>query len=66
MTIQYQTIFNLFTESKQLVATDLATYTTQNFKRFLGENLTERNWSSSTYNSYRKYLRAYCEFLKVE
>jgi len=66
MTIQYQTIFNLFTQSTQVIATDLSTYTTQNFKRFLGENLTEKNWSSSTYNSYRKYLRCYCEFLKVE
>lgn len=62
----YRTIFNLFTKSKQIIATDLSSYTTPNFKRFLGENLTEKNWSSSTYNNYRKYLRCYCEYLKNE
>ena len=62
----YQSVFNLFTESTQVIATDLSTYTTQNFKRYLWDNLIARNWSSWTYNSYRKYLRAYCEYLKNE
>jgi len=63
----YQSVFNLFIqESTYIIATDLSTYTTQNFKRFLWDNLIARNWSSWTYNSYRKYLRAYCEYLKNE
>lgn len=63
---QYHTIFNLFIKSTQVIASDLETYTTQNFKRFLWDNLIEKNWSSSTYNSYRKYLRCFCEFLITE
>jgi len=63
---QYHTVFNLFIKSNQVIASDLVTYTTQNFKRFLWDNLVEKNWSSNTYNSYRKYLRCYCEFLKTE
>lgn len=62
----YQSVFNLFTQSNIIISTDLSTYTTQNFKRFLWENLIARKWSSWTYNSYRKYLRAYCEYLKNE
>lgn len=63
---QYHIVFRLFIASTHIIASDLSTYTTQNFKRFLWDNLIERNWSSSTYNSYRKYLRCYCEFLKNE
>lgn len=62
----YTCIFTLFTNSEQVNATDLSTYTHQNFKRFLGHYLVERNWASSNYNSYRKYLRCYCEYLKTE
>jgi len=62
----YTVIFKLFTNSNQVNTTDLTTYTHQNFKRFLGHYFIERNWSSSNYNSYRKYLRCYCEYLKNE
>ncbi len=31
----YQSVFNLFTQSNIITSTDLSTYTTQNFKRFL-------------------------------
>lgn len=62
----YKSVFNLFTQSTQVIATDLSTYTTPNFKRFLWDYLIERKWSSWTYNSYRKYLRCYCEYLKNE
>lgn len=62
----YQTVFNLLIDSEYLKATDLSTYTTQNFKRFLWENLISRNWKSSTYNSYRKSLKCYCKYLKDE
>lgn len=66
MILMYQSIFNLFVESTHVIATDLSTYTIQNFKRFLGESLVARQWSSWTYNSYRKYLKTYCEYLKSE
>jgi len=63
---KYHTVFKLFLNSEHIITSDLNTYTPQNFKRFLWENLIEKNWSSATYNSYRKYLRCYCEFLKTE
>ncbi len=63
---RYQSIFNLFTQTPYIIATDLSTYTTKNFKKFLWENLISRNWSSSTYNNYRKYLKCYCQYLKNE
>lgn len=62
----YQSTFNLLVNSNFLIATDLSTYTTQNFKRFLWENLVSRKWESATYNSYRKSLKCYCEYLKNE
>ena len=63
---KYHTVFNLFITSEHTITSDLSTYTSQNFKRFLWENLIKKNWASATYNSYRKYLRCYCEFLKTE
>lgn len=63
---RYQSVFNLFTQSPYIIATDLSTYTTRNFKKLLWENLISRNWTSSTYNSYRKYLKCYCQYLKNE
>lgn len=62
----YTVVFKLFTHCEEVDSTDLATYTSRNFKNFLWKYLIERNWASSNYNSYRKYLRCYCEFLKTE
>jgi hypothetical protein len=62
----YITTFKLLTTSTDVDTNDLSTYTPQNFKRFLGNYLVERNWTSANYNNYRKYLRCYCEFLKTE
>jgi site-specific recombinase XerD len=62
----YCLIFNLFIQSEFINPTDLTTYTPQNFKKFLWKHFIERNWSSSNYNHYRKYLRCYCEYLKSE
>ncbi|WP_428737436.1 hypothetical protein [Sulfurimonas sp.] len=62
----YITTFKLLTTSKDVDPNDLSTYTPQNFKKFLGHYLLERNWTSANYNNYRKYLRCYCEFLKTE
>ncbi len=62
----YITTFRFVAKSKYIVLSDLTTYTTQNFKRFLWENFLERNWSSKTYNHYRTNLRCYCWYLKDE
>lgn len=62
----YNTTFKLLLESNYVDANDLSTYTAQNFKKFLGYYQIERNWASTNYNNYRKYLRCYCEFLKNE
>lgn len=62
----YTTIFTLVWKTTFVDLADLSTYTHQNFKRLLGHYLVERNWASSNYNNYRKYLRCYCEYLKIE
>ncbi len=62
----YHSVFKLFVSNTHVIHSDLSTYTSQNFKRFLWEKLMERNWSSETYNYYRKYYRCYCDFLKNE
>ena len=66
MTEQYGTVFRLFLDNGQVIPSDLSTYTSQNFKRLLATEFLNRHWSSSTYNSYRRYLRCYCEFLRLE
>lgn len=62
----YHTVFRLVDISQDVTLADLESYTPQNFKRFLWEYFIERNWSSKTYNHYRKYIRCYCEYLKNE
>lgn len=66
MTRKYTTIFRPLLANPYVDPDELSTYTTKNFKRFLGDCLIRREWSSSTYNCYRKCLRCYCEFLKTE
>lgn len=62
----YFTTFRVAESSQFIDLSNLNTYTTQNFKRFLWESFLERNWSSKTYNHYRTYIRCYCEYLKNE
>ena len=62
----YNVTFKVLVESNEVNASDLSTYTSQNFKKLLGRHFLERNWSSANYNNYRKYLRCYCEYLKTE
>lgn len=63
---EYQTTFNLLIQDKNILPSDLSTYTTKNFKRFLWDNLLKKKWSNSTYNSYRKNLNSYCKYLLDE
>lgn len=53
-------------DNMYVVPSDLSTFTVGNFKILLAETFTARKWSSSTYNSYRKYFRVFCEYLKTE
>ena len=62
----YNAVFKLFIANPYVIPSDLSTYTSQNFKRFLWEKLQERNWSSETYNYYRKSLSCYCRYLTTE
>jgi len=62
----YFTVFKLVNSSEYINLSDLTTYTTPNYKRFLWESFLARNWASKTYNHYRKYIRCYCEYLKNE
>lgn len=63
---QYYQVFNLLFTCKYILTTDLSTYTTTNFKRFLWDNFILRKWSSTTYNHYRKCLKCYCKYLYNE
>lgn len=62
----YFSFFKILLETNHLNVEDFNSYTSSAFKRFLGENLIEKNWSSWTYNSYRKYARVFCEYLVRE
>ena len=64
--ICYLSVFSLLLQNEYIIASDLSTYTTTNFKRLLANSLLSKNWSSNTYNSYRKYYRVFCEYLKRE
>ncbi|MDD2487135.1 MAG: tyrosine-type recombinase/integrase [Candidatus Gracilibacteria bacterium] len=59
----YKTVFNTFILNDFVKINDSETYTDYNFKRFLGESLTRYNWTSWTYNRYKKCLKCYCDFL---
>lgn len=64
--LTYMWVFRVLFECKLVIPWDLHTYTTLNFKRFLWDNFIKRNWSSATYNKYRKCLKAYCKYLVDE
>lgn len=66
MYITYFWVFKLLLNYKSFIASDLSTYTTINFKRFLWDNFIEKQWSSATYNKYRKCLKAFCKYLVDE
>jgi site-specific recombinase XerD len=63
---EYQMVFRLLFLDSNVIPSDLATYTSQNFKRLLGDNFIKRNWSSATYNTYRKCFKCYCGYLTNE
>jgi len=62
----YTTTFRAVDISEYVNLSNLNTYTTQNFKRFLWESFLEKHWSSKTYNHYRMNIRTFCEYLKNE
>ena len=66
MLVEYSMVFRLLFSNSHIIPSDLSTYTSQNFKRFLGDNFLKRNWSSATYNTYRKCLKCYCGYLVNE
>jgi site-specific recombinase XerD len=53
-------------DNEYIQINDFKTYTTNNFKKLLAETFISRSWGSSTYNSYRKYFRVFCEYCKRE
>lgn len=63
----YQSFKLLYSlDNKYVLPSDLTTYTTNNFKRLLADNLVLKKWSSSTYNHYRKTYKSFCNFLVNE
>lgn len=59
----YKTSFNLLFLNKYVDVENFATYTEINFKYMLWEAFLKNNWSSNTYNRYRKELKVFCDYL---
>jgi len=62
----YSMVFRFLFSSSHIIPSDLSTYTSQNFKRLLGDSFQQRDWTSATYNTYRKCLKCYCGYLVNE
>lgn len=62
----YNTMFNVLCDNKFVKINDPNTFTEINFKRLLWDRLTKYNWSSHTYNKYRKNFKVFCGFLVRE
>lgn len=62
----YNTVFSVLLEDNNVDISDLSTFTAKAFKKFLWESLQKREWSSATYNNYRKCLKSFCNFLVAE
>ncbi|MCT4617421.1 MAG: tyrosine-type recombinase/integrase [Candidatus Gracilibacteria bacterium] len=62
----YCSLFNFLIKDEIIKITDFPTYTTANFRSFLGNLFLDRKWSSSTYNTYRKNLKVFCKYLVRE
>lgn len=59
----YKTVLNSLFTNPYVEAEDFKTYTEMNFKRMLWDLLLKNNWSSHTYNRYRKELKTFCNYL---
>lgn len=59
----YKTSFNLLFLNKYVDVENFATYTEMNFKYMLWDAFLKNNWSSNTYNRYRKELKVFCDYL---
>lgn len=59
----YKTTFNLLFLNQYVDVEDFKSYTEINFKRLLWHFCQKNNWSSNTYNNYRKYLKSFCDYL---
>lgn len=59
----YNTSLNLLCLNKYIDVEKFETYTEINFKRLLWEMCVNNNWSSNTYNRYRKELKTFCDYL---
>ena len=59
----YKTSFNLLFLNKYVDIEDFSTFTEINFKRMLWDAFLSNNWSSNTYNRYRKELKTFCDYL---
>lgn len=66
MLSQYDQCFKILITWEYVLTSNLSTYTTNNFKRFLWDNLLNKKWSSCTYNHFRKCLKSYCKYLLNE
>lgn len=56
-------VFNSLFANPYINIYDFKTFTEINFKRLLWDLLTKNNWSSHTYNRYRKNLKIFCDYL---
>ena len=60
----YVTSLRILSDNPFVELSDHSTYTERNFKSLFQHLLTERKWTSMTYNRNLKNIRMYCGYLK--
>lgn len=64
--LTYNSCFNLLLNNPYIFLDNPWSFTELNFKRLLWETLIKNNWTSHTYNRYRKNYKVFCDFLIKE
>jgi len=59
----YQTVFNSLFLNPYIEVENFESYKEINFKRLLWELFLKNEWSTHTYNRYRKNLKCFCDYL---
>ncbi len=62
----YNTSFRVLLNNPYISLEDPNTFTELNFKRLLWEYLIKNNWTSYTYNRYKKNFKIFCQYLVKE
>lgn len=64
--LTYNSCFKLLLNNPYIFVDNPWSFTELNFKRLLWETLVKNNWSSHTYNRYKKNYKVFCSYLVKE